>query len=186
VNMRTRHAVVLLAIIAVMTACPSSQEEPRRSSADSSPAGAASISVESGSQSVLPPGVSARLSLSKSAVASGEPVTVRLVLHNPGPRDEELGLASPGQRFDIVVVDSVQREVWSRLHRQDITLVRFSVPLRAKDSLVFTERWDQRDNDNRAVPLGAYTVRGYLSPRTPGISSVATARLRVCPASGDC
>lgn len=179
------HALIVLAMMAVMAACPSPQDQPA-SPSDTVSIAAPSTSVQSTSQFAFPPGVSARIDLSKAAVSSGEPVTVRLVLHNRRPRDEVLRLGSPAQRFDIVVVDSAGREVWSRLYHQDITLVRFAVPLRTGDSLVFRERWDQRDNDDRMVPPGLYTVRGYVSPRTPDYPGVASTHLRVCGASERC
>lgn len=186
VTTRIQHMFLVPATIAMLTACPSPPHESASSSADSASSPAPSASVGSTSQFALPPDVSARVELSKVEVVRGEPVTVRLVLHNRGPRDEELGLGSPEQRFDIVVVDSAEREVWSRLHHQDITLVRFVVPLRAKDSLVFAETWNQRDYGNRALTPGTYTVRGYVSPRTPGYAGVASAQLRVCAGSESC
>lgn len=179
------HGLVVLAIIGVMAACPSPQDQPA-TPADTSSVAAPSAPVQSTSQFVVPRDVSARIDLSKTAVPSGEPVTVRVVLHNRGPRDEVLSMGSPAQRFDFVVVDSSEREVWSRLYHQDITLVLFRVPLRAGDSLVFMERWDQKDNDDRMVPPGSYTIRGYVSPRTPDSRGVASTHLRVCGVSERC
>lgn len=184
--MRMPRAWLVGATVALLTACPSPLHESAASSADSAGLDTPSASAPSASHFTLPAGVSARVDLSKAEVVSGEPLTIRLVLHNRGPRDEEFLAGSPGQRFDIVVVDSAEREVWSRLHHEDITLVGFVVALRARDSLVFTERWNQRDNDNRPLTPGSYVVRGYVSPRTPGYSGVASARLRVCAASEGC
>jgi hypothetical protein len=111
---------------------------------------------------------------------------MRLVLHNAGRRDVELAVVSPRQRFDFVVLDSAGHEVWSRLHNEDIDLVRFAVVVRAGDSLVAAEQWDQRDNSGRAIPAGSYSVRGYISPRTPTTHVLPSAVLRVCAAAEAC
>lgn len=185
-RMSVQQLSVALAMIGMMTGCASGKEESVAASGDTASMAGGAALTQSRTESRLPVGVSARIGLSKAIVPTGEPVTVRLVLHNGGPRDEQLSMGSPAQRLDIVVVDSAEREVWSRLHHEDINLVQIMVPLRTGDSLAFSEQWDQRDNDGRAVPPGSYTVRGYLSPRTPRDREVASARLRVCTPSERC
>lgn len=54
------------------------------------------------------------------------------------------------------------------------------------DSLVFTERWNQRDNEGRPVTPGTYTVQGHHSPRSDAGSWLASAHLRACRAERDC
>jgi hypothetical protein len=132
-------------------------------------------------------GVSATVNLPKASVQVGEPATIRLVLRNVGARDTALSLVgSVEQRFDILVLDSAGREIWSRLHQQDIDLGRIVLPLNVGDSLVFTDQWNQRDNSGRPVSPGSYEVRGHLSPRAFGDSALASARLRICPESRGC
>lgn len=177
---------VLVPVGLALAAC-SSTREPERSLADSVPPGSLDSVQPRALRSRLPSGVSARVDLPKADVAVGEPVTIRLVLRNGGSHEEELAFVSgANQRIDVMVLDSAGREVWSRLYHQDIDLGRIVVRLRAGDSLVFTERWNQRDNEGRPVTPGTYTVQGHHSPRSDASSWRASAHLRVCRAERDC
>jgi len=181
---RMGSVIHVATVFVLMTACSPTPESA--SSSTSSTASGLAGAPETSRQRV-PPTVSAKVELSKASAPQGEPVTIRLVLRNDGARDAELSVVgSLEQRFDVIVLDSAGREVWSRLHLQDIDLGRNVLPMRAGDSLVFAERWNQRDNGGRLVSPGWYEVRGHLSPRSGGDSTIASARLHVCARARDC
>ena len=148
---------------------------------------ASSDSVSSAARVDTGQPLSAKVNLPQSSVRAGQPVAIRFVLTNIGAQDTEVSVVgSAEQRFDVTVLDSAGIEVWSRLHQQDIDLGRNVLPLRAGDSLVFAEQWDQRDNNGRPVAAGSYEVRAHLTPHTSGRVAPTSARLRICPAAGDC
>ena len=174
--MRYNLTVVLGA--ACLMACPPTEESPPPS-ADSGSFDDVSTSER------LPSRVTARVDLSTPQVVVGTPLTIRLVVANRGPREAALSFSgTETHRFDFAVIDSKGREVWSRLHHEDIDLTRFVLPLRSGDSVVFTDRWNQQTNDTGPLTPGWDTVRGYIPPRASGDSGIASARLRVCGREG--
>jgi hypothetical protein len=62
------------------------------------------------------------------------------------------------QRYDIVVTDSEDKEVWRWSKDKEFGQVLEQVSLEANESLTFSEVWDQRGNDGQPVPLGNYRV----------------------------
>jgi hypothetical protein len=62
------------------------------------------------------------------------------------------------QRYDIVVTDSEDKEVWRWSKDKSFSQVLEQVSLGANEWLTFDELWDQRGNDGQPVPLGNYRV----------------------------
>ena len=62
------------------------------------------------------------------------------------------------QRYDIVVTDSEDKEVWRWSKDKSFSQVLEQVSLQANEWLTFEELWDQRGNDGQPVPLGNYRV----------------------------
>jgi len=62
------------------------------------------------------------------------------------------------QRYDIVVTDSEDKEVWRWSKDKSFSQELEQVSLQANEWLTFEELWDQRDNDGQPVPLGNYSV----------------------------
>jgi hypothetical protein len=62
------------------------------------------------------------------------------------------------QRYEIVVTDSDNNEVWLWSKDKSFGQVMEQVSLGANEWLTFNELWDQRDSAGQAVPLGDYVV----------------------------
>jgi len=62
------------------------------------------------------------------------------------------------QRYEIVITDSEDKEVWRWSKDKGFGQVLEQVSLGANEWLTFDESWDQRDNDGQPVPTGNYTV----------------------------
>ena len=62
------------------------------------------------------------------------------------------------QRYDLVVVDSQDQEVWRWSLDRAFAQVTEEESLGAKAMLSFAETWDQRGNDGQQVPLGNYQI----------------------------
>jgi len=62
------------------------------------------------------------------------------------------------QRYEIVISDAEDKEVWRWSKDKAFGEVLEQVSLVASQTLSFDESWDQRDNDGQPVPTGNYTV----------------------------
>jgi hypothetical protein len=62
------------------------------------------------------------------------------------------------QRYDIVVTDSEDKEVWRWSKDKAFGEVLEQVDLEPNEWLTFDEIWDQRDNAGQPVPAGNYRV----------------------------
>jgi len=62
------------------------------------------------------------------------------------------------QRYDIVVTDSEDKEVWRWSKDKAFGEVLEQVDLEPNEWLTFDELWDQRDNAGQPVPAGNYRV----------------------------
>jgi hypothetical protein len=76
-------------------------------------------------------------------VAAGEPITLYY---------------RTTQRYEIVITDQADEEVWRWSKDKSFGQVLEEVTLEENETLVFSETWDQRDNDGQPVPPGNYTV----------------------------
>lgn len=100
-----------------------------------------------------------------SQSARGQPLPLRIVVHNSSRRPVWLETGDSAYAFDFVVSDSLGAQVWSRLHsrRNDpIPMIIRSRPIAPGDSVVFADLWNLRTNaGDRALP-GRYWLRGTL------------------------
>jgi hypothetical protein len=62
------------------------------------------------------------------------------------------------QRYDIVVTDSEDKEVWRWSKDKSFGQVLEQASLDENEWLTFDELWDQRGSDGQPVPLGNYRV----------------------------
>lgn len=62
------------------------------------------------------------------------------------------------QRYDVVVTDSEDKEVWRWSKDKSFGQVLEQVSLGENEWLTFDELWDQRDNDGQPVPAANYRV----------------------------
>ena len=62
------------------------------------------------------------------------------------------------QRYDIVITDSADKEVWRWSKDKAFGEVVEEVTLEQNETLTFNESWDQRDNSGQPVAPGSYTA----------------------------
>jgi hypothetical protein len=111
-------------------------------------------------------GVELVLTVDKAVYAPGEPVQMELVVRNPGPAAVTFQF-SDSQRYDFLVLDDGGGLVWYWSRDKAFAQVLGSLTLSPGEERRFRERWDQRDNDGRAVPAGRYWVVGVFPPERP-------------------
>jgi Intracellular proteinase inhibitor len=102
----------------------------------------------------------------RSSVKAGETVALALKWKNVEKHPISLTLGG-NPAYDFVVTRPDGVEVWRWSHgqvRQDILGSRTIEP---GMEVVFEAEWPQRDNDNKYVPPGAYSVRGILNMEPP-------------------
>ena len=90
---------------------------------------------------------------------------VRLAVRNTSGRPVWLETGDSTYAFDIVVTDSRGTEVWTRLRsrRADaVPAIIRSYPIAPGDSVLYTDRWDQRTNAGKQVGPGLYRIWGVL------------------------
>ncbi len=111
-------------------------------------------------------GVELVLSVDKEAYALGEPVQMELVVRNPGPGAATFQF-SDSQRYDFVVQDDRGAVVWYWSRDKMFAQVLGTLTLIPGEERRFRERWDQRDNEGRAVASGRYWIVGVFPPQRP-------------------
>ena len=95
----------------------------------------------------------------RTAFAQGEPVSMTLSITNCG--DEEVTRSySSGQRYDFVVSDTEQDEVWRWSHDKVFIQVIGSQVFAPGETVTYTEVWNQNDNTGEQVTPGQYDVLG--------------------------
>ena len=112
----------------------------------------------------LPPPAGLRLVLKVEGrnFPIGEPIKIELKLKNASK--EPVTITFPtSQRFDLVVSDTEGKEVWRWSHGKVFLQVIQEVTLEPGEELEFKATWDQRDNEGRQVPSGAYVMVGELT-----------------------
>jgi len=95
------------------------------------------------------------------AVVRGEPVTLRLVLHNRGSAPRQLQCPS-ARTYDVRIVAPGGREIWrwsqGRMFAQMVT----DIVVGSGESREFRATWDQKSNEGAAVPPGRYEAEGWI------------------------
>lgn len=87
-------------------------------------------------------------------------VPLRLVVRNQSGR--RLMIPMGGQRFDFQVFDAEGNRVWSWAHDKAFIMILEQRSLESDEEMIFTARWDLRDQQGRLVRPGRYMVRGVL------------------------
>lgn len=100
--------------------------------------------------------VRVELRLNKSAFDIGESIEITLELSNQGPETTSVQFPT-GQMYDLVVLSGSQR-IWQWSLGRVFTQAFTTLSLRAGESKVFQERWNQRDAQDHQVPLGEYEM----------------------------
>jgi hypothetical protein len=109
------------------------------------------------------------LSVNKVNYAVGEPVDVTLSITNEG--GEAVGFQfATGQMYDFVVLQGGQR-IWQWSHGRVFTQALTTLVIRARESKVFQERWDQRDTQNRQVPSAEYEISAVFPAQSGRVPS---------------
>jgi hypothetical protein len=95
------------------------------------------------------------------AVRQGEPVTLRLVLHNRSGAPQRLRFPS-ARSYDIRIAESSGREIWrwsqGRMFAQALTEVMGE----AGGSHEYRVSWSQTTSEGGTAPPGLYEVEGWI------------------------
>ena len=96
----------------------------------------------------------------ESKFAAGEDVSITLTLTNCAHQSVRL-FYRDSQRYEFVVEDEDGNEVWRWSKGQDFENEKGDETIASAADVVYTEKWDQRDNDGEQVPPGRYKVFGF-------------------------
>jgi Intracellular proteinase inhibitor len=102
----------------------------------------------------------------KSSVKAGE--TVVLTLKWKNVEDRQVSLTLGGRpAYDVIVTRPDGAEVWRWSHGQVSQDILESRTIEPGREVVFKVEWPQRDNEDKVVSPGAYSVRGILNTDPP-------------------
>ena len=119
--------------------------------------GALTTSVAGGRPAQPGSPVAVTVATDKAIYRPGEPVRFTLTVTNTGAAPVTVTRSS-GQRYDFIVRSADGAEVWRWSRGRFFTQALEEETIGPGRSLTFAETWDQRDNDGRQVPPGAYQV----------------------------
>jgi hypothetical protein len=112
-----------------------------------------------------------------TTAASPVPITLRVTNNGTAPID--LYLRGRSIAFDIVITSAAGDTVWHRLRDAVLDASVQVRVLQPRDSLVLTDRWNQRTNEGKTVPPGEYSVRAFLLTDQPEPITFPTVPLRI-------
>lgn len=104
-------------------------------------------------------GLELTLTLPKEKFRQGESIEMKLVLINTSSSSCLLSFSS-GQKFDFKVTDTLGKEMWRWSGGKFFTMVLEKITLKKKQSQVYSASWNQKDNQDRQVPVGSYLITG--------------------------
>ncbi len=118
------------------------------------------------------PGVTRTIRTDRIQYTPGETVRFTLRLANPFAEPLTLPFRS-GQRFDFVVKDEDDADVWRWSHDKAFIMVLGSETLEPGDERVYEAEWDQKPSPGMAEVQapGRYTVVGTITTGAEGLSS---------------
>ena len=114
------------------------------------------------------------------AARLGETVPLRLSLSHAGDHPVQVALGGR-PAYDFVIAQPDGTEVWRWSYGQFVQQILQLTTVRPGEAVDFTAAWSQRDNAGKAVPAGAYVVRGILNVDPPGILQTDPWTLHVAP-----
>lgn len=95
------------------------------------------------------------------AVRQGEPVTLRLVLHNRGDAPQRLRFPS-ACTYDIRIAEPRGREIWRWSQGRMFAQVLTEVVVDAGASREYRVSWGQTTSEGGTAPPGLYEVEGWI------------------------
>ncbi len=129
---------------------------------------------------VAQPAPQLTLRTDRTAYALGERVTLLLGVTNPA--DVPLTLSFPsGQLYDFVVRAAAGEVAWRWSDGRAFTVASGTRTLAPRQTLSFSEIWDQRAAGGQQAPAGAYTVTALVTTDSPLV--VPSASLRITQAA---
>lgn len=121
-------------------------------------------------------GVELVLSTDKTTYEPGEAITLRLTVTNKGSSSLKLTFPS-AQQYDFVITMGGE-EMWRWSHDKMFAAVLTEVTLAPSESVVYQERWSQKDNQGNLVSPGNYQVIGVLKAPPESISHTLTIEIQ--------
>lgn len=107
--------------------------------------------------------VTASLRVEPVRAHPGQKIALRLTVTNRSPQEVKLFFNS-GRKYDFTVTRG-EEEVWRWSHGRAFTMAITQITLKPGESRTFEDSWEQKDNDDKRVPEGAYTVTGIVTAR---------------------
>ena len=107
-------------------------------------------------------GLALTLSGAAANYAPGVPVRLTLTARNQGSAPLRLTFTS-GQRFDATAQDASGRGVWSWSAGRSFIQALSELTLQPGQSESYEIVWEQKDNADRQVAAGKYTLRAWLT-----------------------
>ena len=95
----------------------------------------------------------------RTEFSQGEPISMTLSITNCGD-EEVIRFYSSGQRYDFVVSDTEQGEVWRWSHDKAFIQLLGQETFQPGVTVTYTEVWDQSSNTGEQVTPGQYDVLG--------------------------
>lgn len=112
------------------------------------------------------------LSTDKATYESGELVTIMLTVTNRGNSPLKLTFSS-AQKYDFVVTMRGE-EIWRWSHDRMFAAVLTEITLAPSESVVYQEKWPQKDNQGEPVSPRRYQVVGALTAHPESVSHPLT------------
>lgn len=95
------------------------------------------------------------------AVSRGEPVTLRLVLHNRGTTSRQIQCPS-ARTHDVRILAPGGRELWRWSRGRMFAQMLTDIAVGPGEAREFRVTWDQRTSEGAAVPPGRYEAEGSI------------------------
>lgn len=104
------------------------------------------------------------LEIPKTEVKTRRAISIKLILENIGDAPKKLSFSS-GQKFDVVVDDFREKEIWRWSADKVFTMMLQEDVFGPGQREVYAVSWNQRDLQGRLVPLGEYRIKGESMAR---------------------
>ena len=108
------------------------------------------------------------LSTDKTTYVPGKVITITLTVTNKGSSSLKLAFPS-AQQYDFVITMGGE-EIWRWSHDKMFAAVLTEVTLAPSESVVYQEKWPQKDNQGKPVSPGRYQAIGVLKAHPESVS----------------